>query len=123
MRIEMEKKKILGLSFGRKMSNTEVMVKHALMACQEAGHDVRFIRVNDLDIKDCTGCIACVVGMIMGKKGGCVLKDDFHILDEALMEQYDEIIVLKDGQVREAGTYRQLMEKKAFFYSLFTLAA
>ena len=46
-----------------------------------------------------------------------------HRLDEALMEQYDEIIVLKDGQVREVGTYRQLMEKKAFFYSLFTLAA
>ena len=46
-----------------------------------------------------------------------------HRLDEALMDQYDEIIVLKDGRVREAGTYRQLMEKKEFFYSLFTLAA
>ena len=46
-----------------------------------------------------------------------------HRLDEALMEQYDEIIVLKDGRVREVGTYRQLMEKKEFFYSLFTLAA
>ena len=46
-----------------------------------------------------------------------------HRLDEALMEQYDEIIVLKDGRVRETGTYRQLMEKKEFFYSLFTLAA
>ena len=46
-----------------------------------------------------------------------------HRLDEALMEQYDEIIVLKDGRVRETGTYRQLMEEKEFFYSLFTLAA
>ena len=46
-----------------------------------------------------------------------------HRLDEALMGQYDEIIVLKDGRVREVGTYRQLMEKKEFFYSLFTLAA
>jgi len=36
-------KKVLGLSFGRKMNSTEVMVKHALDACKEAGHEVRFI--------------------------------------------------------------------------------
>ena len=46
-----------------------------------------------------------------------------HRLDEALMGQYDEIIVLKDGRVREAGTFQQLMERREYFYSLFTLAA
>ncbi len=107
----MEKKKILGLSFGRKMSNTEVMVKHALMACQEAGHDVRFIRVNDLDIKDCTGCIACVVGMIMGKKGGCVLKDDFHILDEALMECDGLIFGCPTFEMTPTGTFKTVCDR------------
>ena len=59
-------KKILGLSFGRNMSNTEVMVKQALLACKEAGHEIQFLNVNKLKIDDCTGCIGCVVSMIMG---------------------------------------------------------
>lgn len=87
------KKKVLGISFGRKMSNTEVMVKTALMECEKAGNDVQFIRADDLDIKICTGCISCVIGMTSGRgRGGCPLKDDFHIIDEALME-CDAVIV------------------------------
>lgn len=89
----MEKKKVLGLSFGRNMSNTDVMIKTALMECERAGHEVKFFRVDDMDIKPCTGCISCVVGMTAGfGKGGCPIKDDFHILDEALME-CDAVIV------------------------------
>ena len=30
----MEKKKVVGFSFGRKMSNTEVMIKEALLECR-----------------------------------------------------------------------------------------
>ena len=89
----MEKKKVLGISFGRKMGNTEVMIKQALLECEEAGFDIKFIRADDLNIHICTGCMSCVVGMISGRgKGGCVLKDDFHIIDEAIMES-DAVIV------------------------------
>ena len=85
--------KVLGLSFGRKQGNTDIMVKTALMECKKAGYGVQFIRVDDLDIKPCTGCISCVVGMTTGRgKGGCPLQDDFAILDEALME-CDALIV------------------------------
>ena len=38
------KKKVLGISFGRKMGNTDVMIKAALMECEKAGHEVQFIR-------------------------------------------------------------------------------
>ena len=83
----MEKKNVLGISFGRKLGNTEVMIKEALLACEKAGHTIRFLRADDLNIHICTGCISCVVGMITGRgKGCCPLKDDFHIIDEALME-------------------------------------
>ncbi len=86
-------KKVLGVSFGRKMGNTEVMIKHALMECEKAGNEVKFIRADELDIKICTGCISCVVGMVSGRgKGNCPIKDDFHILEEALME-CDAVIV------------------------------
>ena len=46
-----------------------------------------------------------------------------HRLDEALMAQYDEIIVMRSGKIQECGSFGQLMEQKGFFYSLFTLAA
>ena len=46
-----------------------------------------------------------------------------HRLDEALMAQYDEILVLRDGQIQERGDYETLMAEKGYFYSLYTLAA
>lgn len=89
----MKKKNVLGISFGRKLGNTEVMIKTALMECEKAGHEVHFIHADGLEIKPCTGCISCVVGMTTGRgKGGCPLKDEFHILEEALMES-DAVIV------------------------------
>lgn len=46
-----------------------------------------------------------------------------HRLDEALMAQYDEILVLRDGKIQERGDYEALMAEKGYFYSLYTLAA
>ena len=104
-------KKILGLSFGRKMKNCEVMVKQALLACKEAGHEIQFINVNDLDIKDCTGCISCVVSMCMGKSGKCHLKDDCHILDDAIMEADGLIIACPTFEMGPSGTYRTVCDR------------
>ncbi|MDE6881475.1 MAG: ABC transporter ATP-binding protein/permease [Oscillospiraceae bacterium] len=44
-----------------------------------------------------------------------------HRLEEALLAQYDEIIVLRGGGVCEQGTYQELMEEKGYFYSLYTV--
>lgn len=105
-------KKVLGLSFGRKMSNCDVMVKSALMACEEAGCDVRFIRVDELDIKPCTGCIACVVGMVAGfGKGDCVLKDEFHILDEAIMECDAMIVASPTYVLSPTGRFKTVCDR------------
>ena len=46
-----------------------------------------------------------------------------HRLDAALMEQYDQIVMLRNGRIQEAGSFKQLMEQKGFFYSLYTLSA
>lgn len=90
----MEKKKVVGFSFGRKMSNTEVMIKEALLVCQEAGMEIQFVRCDDLNIHICTGCCACVGGLMSGRgRGTCIHKDDdFHIIEEALMSA-DAVIV------------------------------
>lgn len=89
-----DKKKVVGFSFGRKMSNTEVMIKEALLQCEEAGMDIQFVRCDDLNIHICTGCCACVGGLMSGRgRGTCIHKDDeFYIIEEALMSA-DAVIV------------------------------
>ena len=78
--------KLLGLSCGRKMENTEVLVKEALMGAEEKGAEVGFMRLLELDIKPCTGCTSCARSLIEGGSGKCVIKDDLHLVDELLME-------------------------------------
>jgi multimeric flavodoxin WrbA len=86
--------KILGISCGRKMSNTEILVKEALMGAQEMGAEVELIRLQDINLKPCTGCNACVVSLFeKGGAGDCVIKDDdFKFIDEKILE-CDGIIV------------------------------
>lgn len=45
-----------------------------------------------------------------------------HSLEENLLNRFDEIIVLKAGEVAEEGTFEELMKKKEYFYSLYTVA-
>lgn len=45
-----------------------------------------------------------------------------HGLEESLLRRYDGILVLKDGRIAETGTFDELMEKKGYFYALFTVA-
>ena len=78
--------KLLGLSCGRKMQNTEILVKEAMMAAEEIGAAVGMIRLLDLNIKPCTGCVSCVRSLMQGGPGKCVIKDDLHLVEEELME-------------------------------------
>jgi len=55
--------KVLGLACGRKMSNTEILVKEALMGAEETGAEVELVRLMDLNIKPCTGCNSCVIDL------------------------------------------------------------
>ncbi len=45
-----------------------------------------------------------------------------HALDAGLMARYDAILALKDGRLVEMGDFQTLMEKKGYFYSLFTVS-
>lgn len=42
-----------------------------------------------------------------------------HRLEEALLEQYDRIFVMREGRLYEQGSFRELMEEKGYFYSLY----
>lgn len=45
-----------------------------------------------------------------------------HALDEGLLKQCDGILALKAGKIAETGTFGELMEKKGYFYSLYTVS-
>ena len=80
--------KVLGLTCGRKMSNTEIVVKEALMGAEEMGAEVEIVRLMDLNIKPCTGCNACVINLFeKGGSGDCVIKDDdMKFIDEKILD-------------------------------------
>ena len=61
--------RLLGLSCGRKMQNTEVLVKEAMMAAEDVGAEARMIRLLDLDIKPCKGCTLCARSLMQGGPG------------------------------------------------------
>ena len=86
--------KVLGLTCGRKLSNTEILVKEALMGAQEMGAEVEIIRLMDLNIKPCTGCNSCVIDLFeKAGSGACVIKgDDFAFIDDKIMD-CDGIVV------------------------------
>lgn len=77
--------KILGISGGRKDSNNDSMCKEALKGAKEAGAEIEFIHLMDLEIKYCTGCTACVQSLMTGKGNRCVLDDDFDWLLEKML--------------------------------------
>ena len=77
--------KILGISSGKLNGSNDSMCKEALMGAQEAGAEIEFINLHKLDIKHCTGCIACVKALMSGRGRVCAIKDDFlWLLDKML---------------------------------------
>jgi multimeric flavodoxin WrbA len=77
--------KLLGLTCGRKHSTNEILLKEALVTAQAEGIDISMIRLLDLDLKPCTGCISCVRGLASGGPGECVIRDDWHFLHDHLL--------------------------------------
>ncbi len=79
--------KILGISGGSKNGSNDAMVKEALMGAKEQGAEIEFINLFDLDLKACTGCIACIGGkngLMQGGNGDCIYKDDMDWLAERI---------------------------------------
>lgn len=78
--------KILGISFGREMKNTEILVKEALFAAKNEGADVKFISTIHMNINRCTQCGACTRGKLSGKELKCWVEDDFQALQQAMLD-------------------------------------
>ena len=45
-----------------------------------------------------------------------------HALEESLLKRYDQIICMKNGEIAESGSFEELIDKKGYFYSLYTIS-
>lgn len=84
--------KVLGLSFGRDMRNCDILTKHALMAAERAGAEIKFMNVMNKDVKHCTGCGACSARRDKGGQVKCIIKDDYLEIEHEVLEA-DAIIL------------------------------
>lgn len=52
--------KVLGICAGRRMGNSEILTKFALKGAEDAGCEVKLLRLQDIEVKPCTGCELCM---------------------------------------------------------------
>ena len=45
-----------------------------------------------------------------------------HTLEESVLRRYDAILTLRDGRIAEQGSFEELMERRGYFYSLYTVS-
>ena len=101
-----------GLSGGEKQRVSiarSLLKKSSVLLVDEAtaALDMRTAHQVSSDILDLTGMTRIVVT---------------HSLEEALLRRYDGIFVLKNGTLAESGSFDELMQRKGYFYALFTVA-
>ncbi|MHC9540489.1 MAG: flavodoxin family protein [Vulcanimicrobiota bacterium] len=74
--------KVLGLvGSARKLGNTEILVKECISPFLEQSHDLSLIRLSDLNVKPCIGCMKCVF-----RSEKCPIEDDMAFLVDAVRE-------------------------------------
>lgn len=104
---------ILGLSFGRVMGNTDILVKEALYGAKEGVPEsqVRFINTNRLTIGRCIGCGACSTALEHGKDNNCVIKDDFQMVEEEIRKADCLIVGAPVYVLQPVGQFKNLVDR------------
>lgn len=111
--LEKEQMKVLGLSFGRKMGNTDILVKQALLGASEAdpSAEIRFINTNKLTIDRCTGCGACSTTLAKGGDNDCIVKDDLQSVEEAVREADCLIVGAPVYVLQPVGQFKNFVDR------------
>lgn len=113
--------KIMGITAGRKNSNSEFLLKEALMACEEMGAEVTMINLRDYNILDCTGCTACTKSMSQGKFTGCTLdaKDDKKKIMDVMLNQDGVIFSVPTYDLMPAANYLTFAQRSLAYETAF----
>lgn len=105
--------KILGLSFGKKNANTDILVKEALFGAKSAAPDaeVKFINTVNLNIGRCRGCGACSMQLEKGNDNICIFKDDFQALEEDVREADVLIVGAPVYVLQPVGQFKDFVDR------------
>lgn len=104
---------ILGLSFGRKMGNTDILVKEALFGAREAAPDaeIKFINTNKLKIDRCIGCGACSGSLERGGDNDCIIKDDMQMIEDEIRKADCIIVGAPVYVLQPVGQFKNLVDR------------
>lgn len=93
-------KKVLGIvGSKRRLGNSEMLLKEALLGAREEGAEVNLLRLTDYEIRNCDGCMSCAFKEAKDPAPGanCVEKDDLGAIWHQLH--------VADGVIVAAPTY------------------
>ena len=112
---------VLGITAGRKDSNSEILLKEALLACRDQGAEVKMINLRDYNIIECTGCTACTHGMSSGKNVGCTLSkmDDKEAIMEVMLNVDAIIASAPTYDLMPTATFSKFMHRNLAYESAF----
>jgi multimeric flavodoxin WrbA len=99
--------KILGLNGSeRKLGNTEILLKEALMGAEEEGAQVEMLRLTDYRVLPCDGLAPCVFG-----NTGCNLKDDFSFIVDKIFESDGLVLGTPCYILESTAVVKQLIDR------------
>jgi multimeric flavodoxin WrbA len=99
--------KILGLNGSeRRLGNTEILVKEALMGAEEEGAQVEILRLTDYKVLPCDGLAPCVFG-----NTGCNLKDDFNFIVDKIFESDGVVLGTPCYILESTAIIKQLVDR------------
>jgi len=103
--------RILGLVGSyRKLGNTEVLVKEALMEARHRGAEVDVLRLTDLRIEPCKGCMACVF-----KQEKCQIPDGWRTFRDELVESDAVILGAPTYLLGPVGVIKMIIDRNIAF--------
>jgi len=99
--------KVLGLvGSARRLGNTEILVKEALAGAREAGASVAMVRLTDLRVLPCDGCMSCVFS-----RRPCRLGDDVPWLFERMLEADGLVVGAPTYVLGPAGVIKMILDR------------
>lgn len=104
---------VLGLSFGKKNANCDILCKEALYGAKEAFPDaeIKFINTQRLTIDRCIGCGACSTALEKGKDNNCIVKDDFQMVEEEIRKADAIILAAPVYVLQPVGQFKNLVDR------------
>lgn len=90
----------------RDWGNTEILVQQALAGARRVGAETEFLRLAELDLRPCRGCLACVFN-----DRDCLIEDDYHVVLGA-MRRSSAVVLGSPAYVLGATARIKLLQER-----------